>query len=216
MPARSTSTATESSRPSSEHFSWDAEAGMGMDQTEVPLDLYSSDYWSEYRKRDATPTGARLTLERIRFVKRNVGAEEVVDIGIGGGRFVTERGGLTFGFDVSEPAVKWLKSNQRFWNPYRHKPQNITCWDSLEHLKNPAMLIDRVDEHVFVSMPIYKDAADCLASKHFKPGEHLWYFTDWGLEEWFHERGFALMERNKMETECGREGIESFLFRRVD
>lgn len=177
--------------------------------------MYSSSYWEEYRKRDKTVMGDMLTAGRLHMVRRVLEhVPVVVDIGIGGGRFVEERGGLTFGYDVCPDAVAWLKEKNVYWNPYREPPRNITCWDSLEHLKNPTMLVDQVIDHVFVSMPIYKDEDDCLASKHYKPGEHIWYFTHWGLERWFQERDFTLLERNDFESECGREGIGSFVFRR--
>ena len=53
-----------------------------------------------------------------------------------------------------------------------------------------------------------------MQSKHFKPNEHVWYFTDWGLRLWFEEQGFDCLETNYDETNIGREGINSYVFRR--
>ena len=64
-------------------------------------------------------------------------------------------------------------------------------------------------------MPIYEDSRHCLKSKHFKPGEHLHYFTHDGLLLWFEQQGFACVEHNDIESQLGREGITSYAFRRV-
>ena len=107
--------------------------------------------------------GAALTQARIDLVRRHFDGQ-VVDIGIGGGRFVTESGAM--GFDVNPEAVDWLKAQERYYDPYQHHAEAVTCWDSLEHIPEPEKLLDHVGEWLFVSMPIYKDQADCLASKH--------------------------------------------------
>jgi len=33
------------------------------------------------------------------------------------------------------------------------------------------------------ALPIFEGLQDVLRSKHFKPGEHVWYFTEPGLPE---------------------------------
>lgn len=109
-------------------------------------------------------------------------------------------------------AVEWLRSEGRFREPAANA---LTFWDSLEHIPDPEKAVEAADEWVFVSMPIYRDAADVLASKHYKPGEHLWYWTRDGLIRWFHRQGFFCVEVNSAETELGRDGILSFAFRRA-
>lgn len=90
----------------------------------------------------------------------------------------------------------------------------MTFWDSLEHIPEPEVVLKGIGEWAFVSMPIYKDAKDCLASKHYKPGEHLHYFTLEGFITWMDRQGFEVMEINHAESELGREGITSFAFHR--
>ncbi|MCY1364090.1 Methyltransferase domain protein [compost metagenome] len=138
---------------------------------------------------------------------------QVVDIGIGGGRFVTEAEAM--GFDVNAEAVAWLERQGRFYDPYRHHAEAVTCWDSLEHIPEPEKLLAQVGEWLFVSMPIYDSQAHCLQSKHFKPGEHIHYFTLNGFITWCQRQGFELVEINQVESELGREGITSFAFRRM-
>lgn len=187
---------------------WSEELGMGF-HPRPPMD-YSGPYFEKYQALDATPMGAALTAARVDMVQRHFDGE-VLDVGIGGGRFVIESGGK--GFDVNEEAVQWLKSRNAYADPYKGVAA-ITCWDSLEHVPDPEALVRSVGEWVFVSMPVYKDQADCLKSKHFKPGEHLHYWSVRGLIGWFAKMNFGCVEINERESELGREGITSFAFRR--
>lgn len=188
---------------------WSEELGMGY-HPRPPMD-YTGPYFEKYRELDATDMGARLTAARVALVRRHF-AGQVVDIGIGGGRFVEESDG--WGFDVNPEAVAWLREQERFFDIYAHHAEAISCWDSLEHIPDPDKLLDQVGEWVFVSMPIYFGVNDCLASKHYKPGEHLWYWTKDGLISWFGRRGFGCVEVNESESKIGRQGISSFAFRR--
>ncbi|HGW5085389.1 TPA: methyltransferase domain-containing protein [Pseudomonas aeruginosa] len=187
---------------------WSEELGMGF-HPRPPMD-YTGPYFEKYQALDATPMGTALTTARVDMVRRHFDGE-VLDVGIGGGRFVVESGGK--GFDVNEEAVQWLKSRNAYADPYKGVAA-ITCWDSLEHVPDPEALVRSVGEWVFVSMPVYKDQADCLKSKHFKPGEHLHYWSVRGLVGWFAKMNFGCVEINERESELGREGITSFAFRR--
>ncbi|MFG4006285.1 methyltransferase domain-containing protein [Pseudomonas aeruginosa] len=187
---------------------WSDELGMGF-HPRPPMD-YSGPYFEKYQALDATPMGAALTAARVDMVRRHFDGE-VLDVGIGGGRFVIESGGK--GFDVNEEAVQWLKSRNAYADPYKGVAA-ITCWDSLEHVPDPEALVRSVGEWVFVSMPVYKDQTDCLKSKHFKPGEHLHYWSVRGLIGWFAKMNFGCVEINERESDLGREGITSFAFRR--
>ena len=189
---------------------WSPENGMGY-HTAPPMS-YQRGYWESYRARDATPMGAALTAVRVDFVRRHY-TGPLVDIGIGGGRFVREMG--CQGYDVCIDAVAWLRDQGRYSDPYATSPNAIACWDSLEHIQEPEQLVSRVAGWVFVSMPIYGDVDDVLTSKHYKPSEHLWYWTDAGLVAWFERLGFALVADDDFETQLGREGINSYAFRRV-
>jgi hypothetical protein len=71
-----------------------------------------------------------------------------------------------------------------------------------------------VRKWVFVSIPIFTSAADVLRSKHYKPKEHVWYFTVGGLDHFMRSFGFECVDFNRMEREAGREQIDTFVFRR--
>jgi len=160
-------------------------------------------------------SGEALTRVRIDFVKKYLGdgshgASGV--LGIGGGRFVREAD--CWGFDVNETAIEWLKSHNAFTNPLTAPPEAISCWDALEHIPKPEKLLRSVRKWLFVSLPIFTNPATVVSSKHYKPGEHLWYFTHGGLVKWCAAQGFELVEYNHIESDLGREGINTYAFRR--
>jgi hypothetical protein len=190
---------------------WDTEAGYGFHPE--PAMEYSGSYFAKYVQMDQTPMGFQLTRARCDLVERHYHGVDIIDIGIGGGAFCIESG--SYGYDVSQEAVDWLKERNIYRNPYEHKCAAITCWDSLEHVSDPVQLVQCASKYVFVSMPIYQDREHCVNSKHFKPGEHLHYWTHDGLIDWFARLGFVCMETNDEETKLGREGIGSFVFKRV-
>lgn len=194
---------------------WSEELGYGWHSGQ-PIN-YDGGYFEHYRKLDSQPMATALTRARLDLVGKFVAPNETLDIGIGGGRYVLESGGM--GYDVCHEARQWLISQGRFGDPYlngRHCVTAVTCWDSLEHIPDPGYLLSRVSDWLFVSMPIYTGLADLLASKHYKPGEHLHYWTFDGFVAWCAKHGFELREVNHAETELGREGITSFAFKRVE
>lgn len=174
---------------------------------------YDEGYWKNYRALDKAPTGDELTKMRLDLVAQHW-SNWVVDIGIGGGRFVHEHG-LARGYDVNPHAVAWLKERDLWCDPYAQPVDAITCWDSLEHIHDPGPLLGQVRRFVFVSLPIFSGPEHVLASKHFKREEHCWYFTRDGLARFMGRFGFVTISRNRMEQAAGREGIESFVFERL-
>lgn len=197
---------------------WSEERGQGFHSR--PAMRYEGQYFAHYQKLDATHMGGLLTKARLELVRKFTDPARTIDIGIGGGRYVKESGGV--GYDVCEDAVTWLKSQGLYLDPYelgfgktKSWVHAATCWDSLEHIPEPEKLLAQVDGWLFVSMPIYDNMADVLQSKHYKPGEHLHYWTFDGFVNWCTAQGFELREVNHAETELGREGITSFAFKRV-
>lgn len=190
---------------------WSDELGYGWHS--APPMQYSGAYFANYQKLDALPMGALLTKARLDLVRKYTTPSVTVDIGIGGGRYVEESGG--YGFDVCTDAVNWLHAGDCYVDPYKGKVSAITCWDSLEHIPEPEKLLAQVTNWFFVSLPTFENAQQALQSKHFKPSEHLWYFSIPGMIRWAEDQGFQVMEVNHAETELGREGITSFAFKRV-
>jgi hypothetical protein len=191
---------------------WLPEVGIGW--FPVTANPYDEAYWKRYREMDATPIGIKLTGMRVDLVRQHTKGQ-VVDIGIGGGRFVAALPGQAKGYDINPAAVEWLKGAGRWFDPYAEVCESATFWDSLEHIHDPSALLANVRRYAFVSVPIFKDCADILRSKHYRKTEHCWYFTVSGMQRFMGRFGFEQIERNGMEQRAGRQAIETFVFRRV-
>jgi hypothetical protein len=194
-------------------LTWNDGFGFGyypVDPAEAP---YDADYWNKYAGYAATPLGDALNKARCQLVSR-FWEGPVVDIGVGCGSFLTERGN-TFGFDVNPTAIEWLKSTGRWWDPHSRPCQAVTMWDSLEHIRWFPDLLTNVTEYVFMALPVFRDRHDAARSKHFRPTEHYWYFSTYGLKRVMYDLGWVCCEQNFDETRLGRENIASFAFERL-
>ncbi len=198
-------------------FQWLPSLGIGYLAQAAPFE-YGSAYFEHYVALADSDIGQRLNLARFAMLDRHryfasPMAPEVVDVGIGAGTFVEIA--ECMGYDVNPRGVAWLKERNLYRDPYA-EPVDVACfWDALEHIDNPSPLLNNVRHRVLVSLPIFHNAAHALASKHFKPDEHIWYFTDRGFRWFMQAHGWTLLESNTEETYIGREGIVSYAFGRV-
>jgi hypothetical protein len=177
-----------------------------------PTGVYDASYFDKYRSYTDTEMGRDITSARVGLVNRHY-AGSVVDIGIGCGDFVQAMPGA-FGYDVNPTGIQWLKDRHLWCDPYEFPVNAVTCWDSLEHIKKPELLLNYVRKWVFVSIPIFEDKAHVLRSKHFRPDEHFHYFTHLSFIRFMSDQGFGLVEYNEMESDLGRDGIGTYAFRR--
>lgn len=190
---------------------WWPELGLGWYPVEDQP--YDRAYWEKYLVMDVSPTGDALNEARCNLVRKYYTGNDLVDVGIGGGRFVREIGG--FGYDINPDAVEWLNREGRWRNPYVCTVEALTFWDSLEHIHDPVSLLSHAKDYVFVSAPIYENADHILRSKHFRKDEHCHYWTKDGLIRLMSGWGFDCLEYNEMEQACGREDIGTFVFRKT-
>lgn len=172
---------------------------------------YDENYWKKYLEYEKTEIGKKLNQARVDIVKKYRWSS-LIDIGIGSGAFIKEFENA-YGYDINPAAVEWLKEEKKFSEP--RKVDAMTFWDSLEHIHNPELMLRHAKNYVFVSCPIYKDKDHILRSKHFRPDEHCWYFTDSGIANFMSNFGFTLLESSNIETRLGREDIKSYTFRRL-
>jgi ADP-heptose:LPS heptosyltransferase len=194
---------------------WDERRGIARRVfTEQHID-YGDAYWEKYQGYAQSPIAHELNLGRIALVRRHVPEGKILDIGIGSGAFVEAAHG--FGWDVNPRGIAWLRERGIFVDPRHANWESITAvtfWDSLEHMADPAEILELIPDgtHIFVSMPIFADLSQVRSSKHYRPNEHLWYFTERGLIQYMNDLDFACLESNHFETELGRESISSFAF----
>ncbi|MES2634014.1 MAG: methyltransferase domain-containing protein [Pseudomonadota bacterium] len=180
---------------------------------------YGDAYFNHYASLEGSEIANKLNAGRCAMLARHAPAEStVLDIGAGSGTFVrTARawGYGASGFDIIPKTVAALRA----MDAYADNPNGfdvVTFWDSLEHIREPETVLKRINKGavVLVAIPIFDDLAALRESKHFKPGEHLYYFTRDGFVDWMALYGFRLLEESDHEINAGREAIGAFAFKR--
>jgi hypothetical protein len=195
--------------------------GVGWYPVSAGIKPYDRAYFERYRRQANSDIGRALMAARVAFVRKHWwGPGMLVDVGIGSGAFIkrcNRKKKMAVGYDVNPAGIEWLKQHRCFWNPYYPPGRRISVlslWDVLEHMPDFSSLLAKVEQWVFLSLPIFNDAAHALRSKHFRPDEHCWYWTRDGLVMVMQRLGFELIEETDMETRIGREDIGAFAFRR--
>lgn len=175
---------------------------------------YDDEYYNKCLSYEDQRIAQKINEGRIALVAKYVGQAQVCDIGIGSGEFIKKRQN-TFGHDINPVAIEWLKRND-LWAHRLDEFGAYTFWDVLEHVPEPECYLRHIQLHsfVFTSLPIFYALGGIRASKHYRPGEHLYYFQDDGFVAWMGMHGFMLLERSDFEMQAGRESIASFAFKR--
>jgi hypothetical protein len=197
-------------------LTWWPELGIGHYPVEAGVEPYDQEYFDRFERDAQTPLGRALMMARHDFVERHYRGA-LVDIGIGSGAFIDRRRAdaqPTWGYDVNQAAIEWLTERKLLVDPYRCPFDAMTLWDVLEHIPDYQPLLANVRRWLFVSLPIFRDAEHVLRSKHFRPLEHIWYFSRDGLVYAMKQCGFELVSESTVETDLGREDIGTFAFKR--
>ncbi len=198
---------------------WFREEGVGYVHPVEPIP-YGKEYFDEYVERSRLRASDVLMSIRLSLIDNHYSGE-IVDVGAGALTFVEymRQCGRTDikGYDVNPYSVQTLVNSGLYRNPFiGPKPEALTMWDVLEHMNDPEAIIRRAERWVFLSLPIFKNADRARSSRHYKPNEHIWYFTERGLIELFRKCGFTCEEISDKESESVRVGIKSYAFRRVE
>lgn len=203
------------------YTSWTWHRGIGhlpLSVAQVPYDQAYFDKYVNYEKTKLGKDISKIRAEHVtqRLPLRLYNKKLVVDVGIGSGAFIKEmlsRGYQIQGHDVNPAGVKWLQRNKLRWDG-KTQADVVTFWDVLEHIEDPAPLLTVLDPtYICLCMPIYMDERHALRSKHFRPGEHCWYFTSSGLIEFMERYHFECVYMGAPEITVGREDIFSFTFK---
>jgi hypothetical protein len=178
---------------------------------------YDQAYFDRFARQARTSLGRALMISRFMLVEQHcIGT--LCDVGIGSGAFIDLRNSLgrpTWGWDVNPAGVRWLTERKLLADPRALPFTAISMFDVLEHVQDFTPLLRHCWRWLFVSLPIFRDAEHAQRSKHFRPNEHVWYFTEQGLVWLMLKLGFECVECHDEETRLGREDILSFAFRRI-
>ena len=184
---------------------------------------YDDSYMDKVRAYEGSEIARKVNAGRVSMLMRQLGPNvrglRALDIGAGTGEFI--RAAITAGFvamgcDVM-PAAKRALCESGLWCSEPAWFDAVTMWDTIEHMEDPGKVLDAIPAgaRLFVSIPVFEDLHAIRESKHYRPGEHLYYWTADGFVSWLGLRGFVCKEASDHETVAGRESIGAFAFRRV-
>jgi hypothetical protein len=191
---------------------WWPQRGYGYLPPDVKFE-YKNDYIDKYREYEEKAATIKLNNIRRELVDTHIHNDLLIDFGCGAGTFLKGRPN-TMGYDLVPEVVAWLKDKRLYNDPYLTVSRNVSFWDSFEHIVNPKGILNKISHYVFISTPIYENVEGVLKSKHYKPNEHLWYFTSEGLIKYLDDSEFECLFHDDLEYVIGREGIGSFVFKR--
>lgn len=144
------------------------------------------------------------------FPSKNI---KILDFGCGDGAFVKAANGCgldAYGFDVIDkpqeiPMAKW---------PHGDEFNIITFFDSLEHVREFDLLYDANPDMFVASVP----DRDCISFdrmsdwKHYKPNEHLHYFSKRSIRALFENNGYELRYISNIENLIRGNDIKTYIF----
>lgn len=175
---------------------------------------YDGDYYEKCASYEGQEIANKINAGRVALVESHLGPNVLIDVGIGSGEFIKKRPN-TLGHDINPVAIEWLKRND-LWAKNLRSAAGASFWDVIEHVEDPGLYLDQINLHslAFFSIPIFYTLGGIRVSKHYRPGEHLYYWTEEGFVAWMELHGFRLLETQTFEISAGRESIFSFAFQR--
>jgi SAM-dependent methyltransferase len=188
--------------------------GHAIDKT-CKVIAYGRDYWLKYQKYKNTNFSIALNAARLAIVSNYYQDGYILDVGIGNGHFIElcNIAGLDCeGVDVNPYAVEWLRHNDYIIT--RENYEIVTYWDSFEHIPDLDIELKLYNaKYIIMSIPIF-DEATAERSKHYRPGEHLHYFTNGGIIKFMETHNYDLVMKSSIESDLGREDIYNYAFKR--
>lgn len=186
---------------------------------------YDKDYFEKYINYEGTDIAKGINHARTDVTEKY--CKTLVDIGIGSGEFIKSSKLKVYGYDINQYGISWLKERELYVDPHDKIPNDVdgfTFWDTLEHMVRPSDFLDLIPVgcFAFVSIPLFEkfhSESEVLGAlknnKHYRPNEHYYYFNRKSFCMFMTDCGFELIEDNEKEIDAGREGIYTFIFKKV-
>lgn len=167
---------------------------------------YNLKYWDILLGQNSK-TAEDINKIRWDFVKQ-IKAKYVLDYGSGPGWFRVFR---PEGIEVDTYDIEpWPQTGIT-----RKRYDLVTLWDVLEHFKSVEELERILDfsRNIALTVPILEGKQDLREWKHFKPGEHHFYYSEHTLKALFANYGYQPIKTGYPENPP-RSGIFSVIFQR--
>ena len=167
---------------------------------------YNIEYY-EKMLREYSATAEQISRLRWAWIK-DINPKTVLDYGCGCGWFRAWRpsGIEVYSYDIADYPQTGIDL----------KMYDVVCfWDVLEHIPDfsdiePILALAR---HIALTIPIFNQEVTLSKWKHFKPGEHIHYFTENTLIALFERYSFVYMASGTPECPPRKE-VTSFLFKK--
>lgn len=168
----------------------------------VKENLYDATYLAEYQRRAESPLSDLIMRRRWTLVlKHQNGYKSLLDYGAATGAFLDHsmrpENLAVGGYDINPAAKKYLQYPKGIY-----PPDILTMFDVLEHLTAPLDLFRFVSPKLLVvTVPNVNFVVNSELPnwRHFKPGEHLHYFSNASLAALFERAGYKVVETSYAE-----------------
>lgn len=198
--------------------------------------VYNVTYAEEFHARANSIVGHNLVTARLQFMAEVVRHEHddpftytLLDFGCATGIFVMRAYSHVFkaqGYDINH-------AYRRFWQGRKHLYTDLTrvqmpidiltMFDSLEHVKDPRGLIKYLKpRYIIISIPLVDWVLHDIPieaiteDRHYKPREHLHYFTTLSLTKLFADLGYDEVMMTSKEIDLGRESVHLIGYKQRD
>lgn len=166
--------------------------------------VYGKEYLRTYEGR---PT-VQMSWVRLGYIYRFLQSGTILDIGYGDGEFIRQARYAkyaAFGYDTHQDDLGVPTANMAGnWDA-------ITMFDSWEHMPDLTAPLASKAKYVFLTVPHLETSAtpEWLESwRHFKPNEHIHYFTRAAIHFWWNRHGYEVIDACPVEDVI-RKGPES-------
>lgn len=157
------------------------------------MNIYDKSYYERYVKQAKSELGKKIYKARWELIKKYVDEGKLLDYGCGPGAFNAAcPGGFELhGFDIN-PSCGFSKIDHwERWNI-------VTFWDSLEHIPDFYRELKRLSpKWLFITCPNLEAVkGDIKDWRHYRPGEHLFYFDKYSLEVILESLRYKIIDHN--------------------